>query len=296
MTDPLDADERKESAQVERRRILALEAAVSVAEALGVVAESPAILADSNNTIVWLAPAPIVAKVGTSHFRDAQLESLTRELAVASHLSRLGAPVVAPARELAAVPHRWRDLTLTLWQYAEPIGDLVLEPAEAAAVLSAVHEALAAFPGSLPPFDLELADARRLLRPERSPTLPDSDRRFLLGVIDEVEEKLAERVPAPTPRALHGSPHAGNWLCTRQGLLLLDLETACRGPLEWDLAALDDAAGRLFGQVDLELVSLLRRMRSVCVAAKCWVEPNRAPEVREAARVHLKLLGGEPLD
>ena len=294
MTDPLDADERKESAEVERRRILALEAAVSIAEALGVVVESPAILADSNNTIVRLAPAPIVAKVGTSHFRDAELESLTRELAVASHLSRLGAPVVAPARELAAVPHRWRHLTVTLWQYAEPIGDLVLEPAEAAVVLRVVHKALAAFPGSLPPFDLELADARRLLRPGRSPTLPDSDRHFLLGVIDEVEEKLAGRVSAT--KALHGSPHAGNWLRTTQGLLLLDLETACRGPLEWDLAALDDAAVRLFGQVDRELVLLLRRMRSVCIAAKCWVEPNRAPEVREAARVHLKLLRGEPLD
>ena len=258
------------------------------------VAEQPAILADSNNTIVWLAPAPIVAKVGTSHFRDAELESLTRELAVATHLSRLGAPVVAPARDLAAVPHRRRDLTLTLWQHAEPIGDLALEPAEAAAVLSAVHEALAVFPGPLPPFDLELADARRLLRPERSPTLPDSDRRFLLDVIDEVEETLAGRVPATM--ALHGSPHAGNWLRTRQGLLLLDLETACRGPLEWDLAALDDAAVRLFADVDLELVALLRRMRSGCVAAKCWVEPNRAPEVREAAHVHLQLLRGEPLD
>ena len=76
----------------------------------------------------------------------------------------------------------------------------------------------------------------------------------------------------------------------------MDFETACRGPLEWDLAALDDAAVQLFAEVDLELVALLRRMRSVCVAAKCWVEPSRAPEVREAARVHLKLLGGDSLD
>ena len=97
-------------------------------------------------------------------------------------------------------------------------------------------------------------------------------------------------------RPIHGSPHAGNWLQTTEGLLLLDFETACRGPLEWDLAALDDAAVRLFADVDLELVALLRRMRSACVAAKCWVEPDRAPEVREAARIHLKLLRGEPLD
>jgi hypothetical protein len=145
---------------------------VSVARAVGVVAERPVILADSNNTIVWLAPAPIVAKVGASRFRDAELESLTRELAVAAHLSRHGAPIVAPAGGLPAGPHRWRELTLTLGQYVEPIGEVVLEPAEAVAVLSAVHDALAAFPGPLPPFDLELADARRPLLPLRSSSLP----------------------------------------------------------------------------------------------------------------------------
>jgi len=294
MTDPADFEARSECVAAEKRRGRALEAAVSVVESLGVVAERPVILADSNNTIVWLAPTPIVAKVGTSHFRDAELESLTRELAVAAHLARHGAPIVAPAGGLAAGPHCWRDLTLTLWQYVEPIGEVVLEPAEAAAVLSAVHDALAAFPGSLPPFDLELADARRLLLPLRSPTLADSDRRFLLSVIDELEETLAGRMCVARP--LHGSPHAGNWLRTTKGLLLLDFETACRGPLEWDLAALDDAAVHLFADVDIELVALLRRMRSVCVAAKCWVEPNRAPEVHEAARIHLKLLHGEPLD
>jgi hypothetical protein len=294
MTDPADFEARSERVAADGRRDRALEAAVSVVESLGVVVERPVILADSNNTIVWLAPAPIVAKVGTSHFRDAELESLTRELAVAAHLSRHGAPIVAPAAGLSPGPHRWRELTLTLWQYVEPSGEVVLEPAEAAAVLSAVHDALAAFPGPLPPFDLELADARRLLVPLRSPTLPDSDRRFLFGVIDELEAALAGLVSVARP--LHGSPHAGNWLRTTEGLLLLDFETACRGPLEWDLAALDDAAVDLFADVDLEVVALLRRMRSVCVAAKCWVDPNRAPEVREAARIHLKLLRGEPLD
>jgi hypothetical protein len=141
---------------VEKRRGRALEAAVSVVEAVGVVARHPAILADSNNTIVWLAPASIVAKVGTS-----------------------------------------------------------------------MHDALAAFPGLLPPFDLELAGARRLLLPVRSSTLEDSDRRFLVSVVDEPEETLAGRVTAARP--LHGSPHPGNWLRTTEGLALLDFVTACRG-------------------------------------------------------------------
>jgi hypothetical protein len=79
-------------------------------------------------------------------------------------------------------------------------------------------------------------------------------------------------------------------------LLLLDFETACRGPIEWDVAALDEAALHVFSDVNGELIALLRRIRSACVAAKCWVEPNRAPEVFEAAHVHLKLLRRERLD
>lgn len=78
--------------------------------------------------------------------------------------------------------------------------------------------------------------------------------------------------------------------------MLLDCETACRGPLEWDLAALDDAAVNLFPEVDWGLIGLLRRMRSACVAAECWTELTRAPEVFEAAHVHLTLLCDEPLD
>lgn len=76
----------------------------------------------------------------------------------------------------------------------------------------------------------------------------------------------------------------------------MDFETACQGPFEWDLAALSDEAIALFPDVDYELIQLLRRMRSLCVAAKCWIEPRRAPEVFEAAHVHLRLLRGEPLE
>jgi thiamine kinase-like enzyme len=153
---------------------------------------------------------------------------------------------------------------------------------------------LADFPGSLPPFTIELDDARRFLEPTRSPALPSADRAFLL----EVHEELRSAVPAlRTPHwPLHGTPHEGNWLTTPQGPLLLDFETACQGPFEWDLAALSDEAIALFPDVDYELIQLLRRMRSLCVAAKCWIEPRRAPEVFEAAHVHLRLLRGEPLE
>lgn len=252
------------------------------------------ILADWNNTIVRLAPAPIVAKVGTSHFREARLESLKRELAVSTHLAARGAPVIRPSWLVPPGPHHWHGLTLTLWDYVEPVRGDELAAAETAAAVKIVHGALSDFDRSLPWFALELADARRLLRPARSPSLEAADRLFLLSVVDEMQAALAT-LPADG-RPLHGSPHSANWLLSAGGPLLLDFETACRGPVEWDLAALGDKVLSFFPDADRELICTMRRMRSVCVAAKCWVAPERSPRLREAAEVHLKLLRGQPLD
>jgi len=117
---------------------------------------------------------------------------------------------------------------VTLWQYVEAIAGGELAAAEMATALGLVHDALSDFDGPLPRFDVELADARQLLQPERSPSLTSVDRRFLLGVVDELEATLA----APVGRSLHGSPHAANWLLSGDGPLLLDFETACLGPVE----------------------------------------------------------------
>jgi Phosphotransferase enzyme family len=265
-----------------------------VAADLGVAADRGVILEDWNNTLVRVGGSGIVAKVGTSSFRDAGLESLERELAVGGYLAASAAPVVRPTEEVPAGPHRWGGLTLTLWQYVEPAQGAAFDPAAAAAALKVVHEALAGFDGRLPVFTVELDDAARLLRPDRSPALIPGDRAFLLSVIDELRPVL-DRVESRY-RPLHGSPHEANWLLCADGPLLLDFETACLGPVEWDLSALGDEVADLFPEADLELLGTLRRMRSVCVAAKCWAATDRAPEVREAARVHLKLLRGERLN
>jgi Ser/Thr protein kinase RdoA (MazF antagonist) len=185
-------------------------------------------------------------------------------------------------------------LKLTLWRYVEPVPCATPSAAETAAALKVVHEALAEFEGPLPTFITELIDARRLLQPDRSPALKPADRRFLAGVATDLQASLATLKGEWRP--LHGSPHHANWLPSTDGPLLLDFETACRGPLEWDLAALTDEALAFFPGADREAILTMRRMRSVCVAAKCWVAPGRAPEVREAAHVHLKLLRGEEPD
>ena len=74
---------------------------------------------------------------------------------------------------------------------------------------------------------------------------------------------------------------------TPRGPAWCDLETACRGPLEWDLVQLPPAARRVFGPVDEGLLERLSELRSVTVAGWCWADADRSPEVREAAEYHL---------
>ncbi|HYT78648.1 MAG TPA: phosphotransferase [Actinomycetota bacterium] len=183
---------------------------------------------------------------------------------------------------------------MTLWQFYEDRG----RPEDEAAfgpLLARVHEALLDYPDPLPPFTIELDDVGRLLedRPRLS-RLREEDHAFWRAVHEEIQSEVSSIRPEDRP--LHGSPHSGNWLNAPQGLLLPDFETACRGPVEWDLSAMGNEALDAFGPIDQELLSLLRRMRSLCVAVKCWMDPGRAPEVAEAAVVHLRLLRGDALD
>jgi Phosphotransferase enzyme family len=269
---------------VTARRTAAVRAAVAAAERLGLRGCRGTVIADSNNTIVGLEPSAVVAKVGTSPFR----RDLGRELEVAAHLVGAGAPVVTPSDVVPPGPHREGGLELTFWRRYRNRGRIV-DGRVAGDALRALHESFAGFATELPPFETHLADAGRLLARDRAlPTLAALDRAFLRTLHAELTDALAPR--AFDRRPLHGEPHLGNLLDTDEGPFWLDLESACSGPLEWDLASLPDESASAFEQVDDELLALLRRAKSLCVAVWCWRQPDRAPEVGEAAHVHLRLL------
>jgi len=73
----------------------AIEAAVRVATAFGVEVKEPVPLRSTNNTVVWLRPTMVVAKVGVGHHRR-----LGDELRVALELSVLGGLAAASASEI----------------------------------------------------------------------------------------------------------------------------------------------------------------------------------------------------
>jgi len=193
-------------------------AAVAVAAAYGLRADDPVVLRNDWHVLVHLRPFPLVARVSSG--RPLQPEQrVARELDVASHAARAGARVVRPSDLLEPGPHRHGGHVVAFWSYVEPGGEL--DPEEAGRALREIHDALADYARELP--DLHTQDLNDMLD-----SLEPSDDVDLL-------RELGGRAPLGAWQAVHGDAHLANCM---PGPLWHDFETACRGPREFDLAAL----------------------------------------------------------
>jgi phosphotransferase family enzyme len=264
----------------------AIPAAQAVAARYGIDATAPRILQDSNHTVIHLAPAPVVAKVDTSP----EESSLAGEIEVARFLGASGGPVVPPTPLFPAGPHEYDGLQMTFWEYS-PHEAREPDPAVLGRSLRTLHDALAAYPEPLPAWDRFDGMERVLMDDRALSSLSPDDRAFLRHRYDELLAAMSAFRPVLRP--LHGEPHAGNLLFSPEGPRWIDFESACLGPQEWDLTVLpDEIAARHFTAVDWELLRLLKQMRSLCVAVWCWLDPDRAPVLRDAGTYHLSLLRG----
>ena len=87
---------------------------------------------------------------------------------------------------------------------------------------------------------------------------------------------------------IHGDVDFNQAIATDEGLVWIDFETACRGPLEWDLAAFDDVSA--YGDCDRDLWLKLRLVHSWCVASWCNRSDVENPSRRAARQLHLEIL------
>jgi hypothetical protein len=136
--------------------------------------------------------------------------------------------------------------------------------------------------------DRQVRRASKILFDETAPSaLPASERAFLCGEYSRITSMLLER--SLESRILHGDPHRGNLLVVRTGYLMIDFESVCSGPLEWDLSAMPWVGIGIFS-VDIDLLALLRRLRSICVAVWCWTRSGSSKTLDTAAWRHTHLL------
>ena len=266
----------------------AIEAAVKVATAFGVQVKEPVPLRSTNNTVVWLRPTRVVAKIGVGRHRR-----LADELQVALELSVLGGPAAAPASEIPQLVHRRDGFEITFWRYyPQPPGGLTISSLHLAGALRRLHASLEAIsPGTrarLPSFLEELGAVRVLLTDaSRLELLSERDRLLLLHAFDRLAAELQTTMRSSLQRLIHGSPHRRNVLLADGEPRFIDFETVCVGPIEWDLAHLGPEVALDYGEaLNKRLERACRDMTSVKTAAWCWADANRG-DLRDHAEFHL---------
>jgi hypothetical protein len=259
----------------------AAEAALCVARRYGVEARQAQVLRRGENTIVRLAPWPVVAKVSNISVRPRGASGLARELRIARHLVSRGAPIAGPSPELPLRVHLEDRYAMTFWHFHRPKPEAALEPVHAARALADLHLALATYPDSFPSFlDRHAKPAEDVLNGLwLTPDPPRDDLSVLEGTLARVKEQLASRSFAQTP--LHGEPDRSRLLLTAGSYLWVDFEACCLGPKEWDLTVLPGGGEGVFMDTDRPLLDVLQDLRSVCIVARCWMQPERRQSLRE---------------
>jgi Phosphotransferase enzyme family len=223
----------------------AVAAAVAAARAHGLRVDDPVVLRDRLNVLVWLKPAPVVARVaGTIAVVRPGDEWLRREVAVAGALAAAGAPVVAPSDELPPGPHLQDGRLVSFWTHV-PAREAPVDPVAAGEALRACHAALRSFAGSLPLLGVITEAEALLARLAAEGTLAPDDAGGIQRRFDELRAAM-ENLRAPV-QPLHGDAHLGNVLNGPDGPLWNDWEDTCLGPVGWDAACLVSTA-RMTGE------------------------------------------------
>jgi hypothetical protein len=269
----------------------AVAAAVAVAARHDIPASQPRVLWDSNNTVVHLHPAPVVAKVAANERRPDSAGALAREMAVAVHLAGLGASAAEPSPELPGQVH-WQDgLAMTFWRYYEQDRDVRLPCAAIADSLRGLHRALQSFPGALPDFRAGIPDARAVFEGGYSRRLRRRDQDFLVEEHDRLRAELDRLERRLQP--IHGSPHGYNRLTVRGAVRWIDFETVCVGPIEADVGFV--GCHEAFPEADSRLLALFAELATANTAVACWARMDEAPDLAWHAAHHLGVMRSRSL-
>jgi len=261
----------------------AVEAAEQMATTFGLSVREPRVLRATNNTVVWLDPSPVVAKVAPAPGR-----LLKWEQSVAVALEQVGAPVVGPSLLAPPRVHQLDGWAMTFWPY-HPQGVADPSPGALARAVKDLHEALGRVSDtqvlSLPAWDIALRDVMSRLSDEGYAVPLNAEDRDLLAETIARYHEVAET--SARHRALHGSPHDLNILVVAGEPRFIDFETACFGPVEWDLCHLPPPVAVSYGAYDSDALAVSRLVVSAMTAALCWDGIERGEDMRFHAEHHL---------
>jgi len=261
---------------------------MSTASALDLTVDDAVVLQNSNKLAVRLLPCDVLARVAPL----AQQVALF-EVELAQRLAETESPVAA--LEPRAEPRAYeRDgFVVTLWTYYASVTPPDVAPADYANALARLHAGMRKLDVTTPHFTDRVAEAEQLVASrDQTPALADADRELLSGTLRSLRRTITDRGAAE--QLLHGEPHPGNLLSTKNGPLFIDLETCCRGPIEFDLAHVPEAVIEHYPGVDKELLGECRLLVLAMVAAWRWDAGDQFPNGQRAAQELVSTLRGKP--
>jgi hypothetical protein len=256
----------------------AVAAATSTASALDLAVDDAVVLQNSNRLAVRLLPCDVLARVAPLTQQVAKLE-----IEIAQRLTETESPV--GALEPRAEPRAYeRDgFVVTLWTYYEPVTLREVSPADYANALKRLHAGMRKLDVATPHFTDRVAEAQQLVASrDQTPALAEADRELLSSTLRKRSLMIADR--RATEQLLHGEPHPGNVLNTKDGPLFIDLETCCRGPIEFDLAHVPEEVSEHYPDADQELLGECRGLVLAMVAAWRWDAGDQFPNGRRAGQ------------
>jgi hypothetical protein len=266
----------------------AIAAATSVAASLDLPADDAVVLHDSNKLALRLTPCDVFARVApvgqeVAHF----------EVDLAQRLAEAGSPVGLLEPRVGPRVYERDGFAVTLWTYYEPVTPEA-SPADVAKALKRLHDGMRTVDLPSPRFTDRITEAEEIVAdPDRSPDLTDADRALLGGRLAGLRRAIDDR--GAVEQLLHGEPHPGNVLSTEHGPLFIDLETCCRGPVEFDLAHVPEVVCEHYPGVDHELLDDCRQLVLAMVAAWRWDVDDQFPRGRLFGEELLRVLrGGAP--
>ena len=172
---------------------------------------------------------------------------------------------------------------INLWTYYEPVSPRDVPPADYAHALERLHAGMRQVDLTAPHFTDRVAEAQRLVGSrEHTPALAGADRELLSNTLRGLRRAIVDRGAAE--QLLHGEPHPGNLLRTKKGLLFIDLETCCRGPVEFDIAHAPEEVSEHYPAANQELLRECRVLTLAMVAAWRWDRDDQLPNGRRAGQ------------
>jgi aminoglycoside phosphotransferase (APT) family kinase protein len=253
----------------------AVTAGVCVAAAAGLTVDDAIVLHDSNKLTVRLLPCDVLARVAPIANQVAQFE-----IELAQRLAESASPVAAVEPRVEPRVYERDGFVVTLWTYYEPATSREVSPAAYAHALERLHAGMRTLDVPAPHFTDRVEQAQHLVASrDQTPALADADRELLGNTLGSLRRAISLRGGAE--QLLHGEPHPGNLLTTKNGLLFIDLEACCRGPVEFDLAHAPDEVSEHYPGVNQDLLRECRILVLAMITTWRWDRGDQLPNGRQ---------------